>query len=105
LREYFNADGRLVKSQEKQESFDYLNITWFYNQKGEVIRAESDNSGNGIVDTWYYYDKGVLTAVQEDTNADGKPDRWEEYDESEVIVRRSIDINFDGKPDVVENIE
>jgi len=105
MREHFNAEGKLVKSQEKHEAVDHLDITWFYNQAEEAIRAEEDHSGDGRVDTWYHYHNGSLTTVGEDTNADGKPDLWEEYDESEAIVKRSIDLNFDGKPDIVEDIE
>jgi antitoxin component YwqK of YwqJK toxin-antitoxin module len=105
LREHYSAEGKLVKSQEKHEAVDYLNITWFYNEAEEAIRAEEDHSGDGHVDTWYHYHNGSLTTVGEDTNADGKPDLWEEYDESEAIeamVKRLIDLNYDGKPDVVE---
>jgi hypothetical protein len=40
--------------------------------------------------------------VEEDTNGDGKADLWEEYDESEALVKRSRDLNLDGKPDVEE---
>jgi hypothetical protein len=40
--------------------------------------------------------------VEEDTNGDGKADLWEEYDESEALVKRSKDLNLDGKPDVEE---
>jgi len=29
-----------------------------------------------------------------------KPDSWEEYDESEALVKRSRDLNFDGEPDL-----
>ena len=105
LREHFNAEGKLVKSQEKHEAVDHLDITWFYNQAEEAIRAEEDHSGDGRVDTWYHYHNGSLTTVEVDTNADRKPDLWEEYDESEAIVKRSIDINFDGRPDIVEDIE
>ncbi|MBW1926948.1 MAG: hypothetical protein JRI35_07135 [Deltaproteobacteria bacterium] len=103
LREHFDAEGKLVKSQERHEAVDRLDITWFYNQDGEAIRAEEDHSGDGRVDTWYHYQNGRLTAVEVDTNADGKPDQWEEYDGSEAMVRRSIDLNFDGRPDIIED--
>ena len=105
LREHYSAEGKLVKSQERHEVVDHLDITWFYNGDEEAIRAEKDLTGDGRVDTWYHYHKGSLITVEEDTNADGKPDLWEEFDESEAMVRRSIDLNFDGKPDVVEHGE
>ena len=105
LREHYSAEGKLVKSQERHEAVDHLDITWFYNGDEEAIRAEKDLAGDGRVDTWYHYHKGSLITVEEDTNADGKPDLWEEFDESEAMIRRSIDLNFDGKPDVVEHGE
>ena len=43
-----------------------------------------------------------MTAVEEDANMDGAPDIWEAYDASETIVKREKDIDFDGKPDLVE---
>lgn len=42
--------------------------------------------------------------MEEDTNGDGKPDLWEEYDRSESLIRRSRDMNLDGNPDTVEEI-
>jgi len=78
------------------------NLTWFYNVAEEAIRAEKDNNHDGHVDTWYHYDKGNVKIVAEDTNADGKPDLWEEYNESEALVKRSKDLNFDGEADIEE---
>jgi hypothetical protein len=40
--------------------------------------------------------------VEEDTNKDGKPDLWETYDESEALIKREKDLDFDGKPDIVD---
>jgi antitoxin component YwqK of YwqJK toxin-antitoxin module len=37
LREYFNTEGKLAKSQEKHEAVDHLDITWFYNGDEEAI--------------------------------------------------------------------
>jgi hypothetical protein len=43
--------------------------------------------------------------VQEDTNLDGKPDLWEAYDETQAIVKREKDLDFDGTPDFIDIIE
>ena len=40
--------------------------------------------------------------LKRDANGDGKSDLWEEYDQSEALVSRSRDLNFDGKPDIEE---
>jgi hypothetical protein len=52
------------------------------------------------VDIWFYYEGGRVVRVEEDTNRDGRADVWEEYDESEAIVKRARDLNYDGEPDV-----
>jgi antitoxin component YwqK of YwqJK toxin-antitoxin module len=102
LREHYNAQGRLARSEEDDEGVGRFTITWFYNDAEEAVRAEKDNNNDGNVDTWYHYNRGSVIIVEEDTNADGKPDLWEEYDESEALVKRSKDLNFDGEPDVEE---
>ncbi len=43
--------------------------------------------------------------MQEDTNFDGKPDLWEEYNETQTIVKREKDLDFDGMPDFVDFID
>jgi len=53
---------------------------------------------------WYFYENGRLKAAEEDTNGDGKPDLWEAYDESEALLKRSRDLDFDGIPDIVESM-
>ncbi len=102
LKEFYNADGKLIKSRERLEHGNGPDITWFYDNAEEAVRAEKDNNKDGRVDTWYHYYKGRLMRVEEDTNNDGKADLWEEYDESEALVKRSKDLNLDGKPDVEE---
>ena len=102
LKEYFSASGKLQKSEEKDGKTKKLNITWFYDDTETAIRSEKDANGDGRTDTWFFYDTGRLTAVEEDANMDGAPDIWEAYDASETIVKREKDIDFDGKPDLVE---
>jgi hypothetical protein len=102
LKEHYNAQGRLTKSEEDDEGAGRFTITWFYNDAEEAVRAEKDNNSDGKVDTWYSYHKGSLATVEEDTNGDGKADLWEEYDEAEALVKRLKDLNFDGEPDMVD---
>ncbi|MBW2166967.1 MAG: hypothetical protein JRG74_12990, partial [Deltaproteobacteria bacterium] len=102
LKEHYNAQGKLVRSEEDEEGAGSFTITWFYNDAEKAIRAEKDNNHDNCIDTWYYYEKGNLIRVEEDTNADGKPDLWEEYDEAEALVKRGKDLNFDGEADIWE---
>jgi hypothetical protein len=100
LREHYNKNGRLTKSEEDNGNTGHLNIAWFYNDSEEAVRAEEDNNGDGRVDTWYFYQKNRLTAIEEDKNGDEKPDIWEEYDDAEALIKRKRDLDFDGNPDV-----
>ncbi len=101
--ETYHPDGRLAAVEEKSEGRTVL--TWFYDDAERVVRAEEDKNRDGAVDIWYLYDKGVLTTVREDTNLDGKPDLWEVYDETQAIVKREKDLDFDGTPDFVDIVE
>ena len=95
-------DGKLIKSEERFESEDRLDITWFFDAAGKAVRAERDSDGDGHTDLWLFYESGRLAQVEEDTNGDGKADLWETYDASEAMIKRARDINLDGKPDVIE---
>ena len=101
--EVFSKDGALEKIEEKKEGKTV--ITWFYDAEESLVRGEEDKNGDGIAEICYLYDKGNLKSVQEDTNQDGKPDLWEEYDETQAVVKRQKDLDFDGMPDFVDLIE
>ena len=51
----------------------------YYDEKGGVIRVESDTNFNGVYDEWVYYKDGKVVKAEKDTNGDGKPDTWIEY--------------------------
>jgi antitoxin component YwqK of YwqJK toxin-antitoxin module len=98
--EHYNQAGMLEKIEEKSQ--EKTRLTWFYDTKEIPVRGEEDKNGDGKVDTWYLYENGVLKQVREDTNGDGKPDLWEEYDDTQAIVKRSKDLDFDGVPDFTD---
>ena len=50
-----------------------------YDNKGQIIRVESDTTGTGKTDKWVYYKDGKPVRSEKDTNADGKPDVWSEF--------------------------
>jgi hypothetical protein len=51
LREHYNAEGKLVKSEEANGGTGRINITWFHNRDEEAYLAEKDNNQDGRVDT------------------------------------------------------
>jgi len=51
----------------------------FYDNNGQIVRIESDRTGDGKIDEWVIYKDGQPSKVEKDTNADGKSDVWMEY--------------------------
>ena len=51
----------------------------FYDNNGQIVKVESDTTGDGKIDEWVIYKDGQPSSVKKDTNADGKPDVWMEY--------------------------
>jgi antitoxin component YwqK of YwqJK toxin-antitoxin module len=98
--EHYNQAGMLEKIEEKSQGKTLL--TWFYDSREIPIRGEEDKTCDGKIETWYLYENGVLKQVREDTNGDGKPDLWEEYDDTQAIVKREKDLDFDGVPDFTD---
>ncbi len=98
--EHYNQAGMLEKIEEKSQGKTLL--TWFYDSREIPIRGEEDKTCDGKIEIWYLYENGVLKQVREDTNGDGKPDLWEEYDDTQAIVKREKDLDFDGVPDFTD---
>src|SRR5215468_4522364 len=49
--------------------------SFFYDERGNVVRQERDTNGDGKMDRWTYYDRqGQIEKVEQDINFDGKPD-------------------------------
>lgn len=97
---HYNKTGILEKLEEWDQGS--LRITWYYDSRGIPVRGEEDKNRDGKVEIWYAYEKGLLKRVQEDTNGDGRPDLWEEYDETQAMVKREKDLDFDGRPDFTD---
>jgi len=98
--EEYDRRGNIVLSKEAKDGSSKLNLTWYYDQEGNGVRAEQDTNGDGKVDTWYYYNNGQIARVEEDRNKDGRPDLWDVYDASGRVVVRKQDLDFDGTPDI-----
>src|SRR5918911_1040737 len=55
--------------------------------------------------SFYYDDKGHVIRQGRDTNGDGKMDRWTHYNQQGQIERIEQDVNFDGQPDIFVHYE
>lgn len=78
-------------------------------QPGETL-TEYDLDHDGKPDVWRYTRKGpdgkdVLVRRDRDLNGDGKIDVWEFYDANGNLEKQVVDLDFDGKPDVVIHYE
>ncbi len=74
--------------------------------KPDEIVSEYDLDHDGKPDTWKTArrlpdGREVLVRVERDLNADGKVDVREYYDAEGNLEKQVIDLDFDGKPDVV----
>jgi antitoxin component YwqK of YwqJK toxin-antitoxin module len=101
--ETYDENGELETLEERRQGKTWL--TWYYEPGEILLRGEEDKNQDGHVQIWYLYENGRLTTVKEDTTLDGNPDLWETYDETQAIVKRERDLDFDGIPDFVELIE
>ncbi|MFU8769288.1 MAG: hypothetical protein ACNA7H_06080, partial [Desulfotignum sp.] len=101
--ETYDENGELKTLEERHQGKTWL--TWYYEPGEILVRGEEDKNQDGHVEIWYLYENGRLTTVKEDTTLDGNPDLWETYDETQAIVKRERDLDFDGIPDFVEQIE
>jgi len=51
----------------------------YYDEKGLVVKVESDPDEDGIVDETIFYEKGKPVKGSKDVNKDGKPDVWIDF--------------------------
>jgi antitoxin component YwqK of YwqJK toxin-antitoxin module len=101
--ETYDQNGELETLEERRQGKPWM--TWFYEPGEILVRGEEDKNQDGHVQIWYLYENGRLRTVKEDTTLDGNPDLWETYDDTQAIVKRERDLDYDGIPDFVEMIE
>jgi len=73
-------------------------------QAGEgVVVEKADLDGDGRVDVWTYIKEGPSKQKLRrtvDLNSDGKPDLTEFYGDDGSVVRSEVDVDFDGRVDI-----
>jgi len=73
--------------------------SFYYDERGNVIRQEQDTNGDGKMDRWIHYSRqGQTERVEQDVNFDGKPDVLIYY-ESARPARQEIASKNDGQID------
>jgi len=73
---------------------------------GEETMTAFDLSQSGKPTLWKYTRRGadgkdVVVRRERDLNGDGRVDVWEYYDETGNLEKQVVDLDFDGKPDVI----
>lgn len=48
--------------------------TWDFLEKGQVVRTERDETGDGVIDQWWEYPTRGCPMIHVDTDGDGRPD-------------------------------
>lgn len=72
VRVYEN--GALVEKHVSTEFDGTYALAKYYNASGELLRIERDSDGDGLVDVWEYYDGTTLVRVGRDLDGDGRPE-------------------------------
>ena len=66
-----------------------------------LLAQPSQTHSQQPIASFYYDDRGNVIRQAQDTNGDGKMDRWIYYDAQGKTERIEQDVNFDGKADIV----
>jgi len=74
-------------------------ITYF-DRAGKISKLEKDSDGDGRFEIVTLFKDSEPFEQLKDSN--GKPDVWEEYDDTEALIKRKRDLDFDGRPDTEE---
>jgi hypothetical protein len=94
------SDNRIVITAD--QNFDgEIDYRGEFTKEWKPIFEEFDDNYDKVMDTFYYYDKGALVREEIDSNNDGKIDIWVYMYSSVYIAKYAADTDFDGKIDKV----
>jgi len=94
---YYDARGEREREAMDLDFDGKVDSVFFY-EKGVNVRRERDLDGDGKPDVWVYYEKGKLARKERDSNGDSRVDYWE-YWENGQIDRIGEDLDGDGNVD------
>ncbi|QRK06108.1 hypothetical protein JQX13_39230 [Archangium violaceum] len=94
---YYDARGERERETMDLDFDGKVDSVYFY-EKSINIRRERDLNGDGRPDVWAYYEKGKLARKERDSNGDGRVDYWE-YWENDQVDRIGEDLDGDGNVD------
>jgi hypothetical protein len=97
LTRYFDAKGDPARETLDLDYDGKVDATYFF-EKGINTRRERDVNGDGRMDSFSFYERGALVRKERDTNTDGKVDYWE-YWEGGQVDRIGEDLDGDGTVD------
>ncbi len=72
---YF-VGGELARKELMDPSGEYIQERRIY-YEGQLVRVDTDLTGDGETDRWEYYEEGVLMRIGRDTVGDGAADTWQ----------------------------
>lgn len=94
---YYDARGEREREAMDLDFDGKVDSVFFY-EKGVSVRKERDLDGDGRTDEWLYYERGKLARKERDSNGDGRVDYWQ-YWENDHIDRIGEDLDGDGNVD------
>ena len=66
-----------------------------------LLQSSSPAYGQHPIASFFYDERGSVVRQEQDTNGDGKMDRWTFYNKQGQVERVEQDLNFDGKADTI----
>jgi hypothetical protein len=84
----FSGDGGRIERVEVSSIGDHTKIDRreYYDADGRMVRAEEDAGMDGTVDKWETYENGIVATAAFDENADGRPDRRLTYSGGALVL-------------------
>ena len=102
------ADAKRKKNQDEEQASNEATVTT--SQEGNYTRVAVDVDGDGSVDIWNYYASKDAVGDRQpvrreiDLNRDGRPDVVSHFS-GDILVQEEIDADFDGQTDWVDFYE
>ena len=101
----YGADGHLLRVVSDRNGDGRAEMVTIFSPGGNVVRAQIDTDGDGVVDRWEYYGPdGRVAKVGFSRRTPGKPDMWAYPDGFGGVGRREYDDDGDGIAERAEDL-
>jgi hypothetical protein len=98
VTEYYNDQKQFVKAGFSLSGDGVIDAWAYRDGSGQLAKIEVSTRRDGNIDRWEFYDKGQLARVEEDRNHNGTVDHWSSYDAG-ILMTTVEDADGDGRPD------